>query len=342
MLDSLKGSFWSMGRFGSQAQANDDAQQPVPETSEVRNRLSDLMDQLDAGFAKSSSIEAVKAAQYAATRQGREADPRAPVAEVPAAAPEPQPPVPPEPQPPVPPEQPLLHVVEDPVIREDVVEDAMSDVMSDALRFAADQRKAAEALLLEACVLEERLKHEAQVAGVMHEADVANGQAAHAAAEAEQAARMAAQKRDAHAVAQAEHKELHVLLMGKRAEAAAADAKIEEIARALQDAKNYAAQIRTAISEQEVRAMECADKETAARIEETQAIERLQACRANQLAAEARAAAARERAETLKNSQSNQSGPAGLEAVQALAARIAERARLVKHPDPSERETAAA
>jgi hypothetical protein len=226
------------------------------------------------------------------------------------------------------PEEPLS--LEDDTADDTASEDAAdSEVVNEALRLVADQRKAAEALLFEVCVLEDQIKDEVQVAEAVRASNVAKEKSDRATAEAEQAMVAALQKFDARNALEAERKQLEELLAAKRAEADAAMAKIEELDRALQQAKDSAGQIHSAVASQETYATECAEKERAAQVEEMHAVERMQACNATRDAAQAAAASAQERVEALKQTVSIRRTP-GLEASQALAARIAEQVKLVK------------
>jgi hypothetical protein len=319
MLDSLKASFWPMGQGGNQ-------EPNAEKKTEASDRLGELMGQLDAGIAKSMAREAAKPKPDGAQQRENDARPQAA-----AVQPEPQP----EPQPRDVKVEPVLHVVknesvmpqpEEPPSLED---DAADEAMSEALRLVAEQRKAAEALLFEACVLEDQLKDEVQVANAERASTVAKAESDRAAAEAEQAMLVALQKCDVRNALQAERKQLEELLAAKRAEAEAAKAKVEELERALQEAKDSAGQIHSAMTLHEVRANECADKESAAVTEETHAVERMQVCNASRDAAQAAAESARERVETLKQTLSARRTN-GLEASQALAARIAEQVKLAK------------
>jgi hypothetical protein len=308
MLDGLRASFWPMNRVASQ---------PEAAQSEVRTRLGELMNQLEAGIAKSSAREAA-------------ARPAAPAAVLQAVAD-------PEPQPRNAKTEIVLQVVDTvssmPAFTEETAteqEDVGPDALSEALRLVTDQRKAAEALLFEAGVLEDRLKDEAQVVQAVRDCSAAKEEADRAAAEAEQAMLTALQKCDVRNAVQAERKELEQLLASKRSEAEAAQAKIAEIERALQEAKDCVTEKQSAVASHELRAKECADKESAAQVEETQAMERMQAINARRDTAQVEAAAAQERAEALKQTLSARRGSNGLEAVQTLAARISEQVKLIK------------
>lgn len=323
MLDSLKASFWPMGQAANQ-------EPKVEAKTAAADRLSDLMGQLDAGIAQSMARESAKP-KPAGTLQ-RQNDPAQPqVAEVqPEAQPEPQC----EPQPREAQVETVLHVVhngevvqpEEPPSHED---DAVDEAMNEALRVIADQRKAAEALLFEACALEDQLKDEVQVTQAMRAAGVAKDASDRATAAAEQAMVVALQKFDARNVLKAEREQLEQLLAAKRAEAEAAKEKIEELERSLQEAKDSAGTIYSEMTLHEAGATECAEKERAAQTEESHAVERMQACNASRDAAKAAAASAQERVEALKQSLSANRAN-GVEASQALAARIAEQVKLVK------------
>ena len=305
MLDSLKASLWPVNRGGGE--------EPEIEKHDAQNRLSELMGQLDAGIAKSMAREAAKPAANAGAPQ-RETDPQPRDTQA----------------------EPVLQVVrnvspapqsmEKPPSQED---DVSQDMLSEVLRLVADQRKAAEALLFEAGVLEDRLKDEAQAAQAVRECSVAKGKADQASVEAEEAMLAALKKCEVRTAVQAERKELEGLLAATRADAEGAQAKIAELERALQEAKDVVAQKQSLVTLHEVRARECVAKESAAQAEETQAVELMQASNARRDEAQAASAAAQERADALKQTLIHQ-GPSGLEAVQALADRISQQVKLMK------------
>lgn len=329
MLDSLKASLWPMSQTGNQ-QSNVEAK---PDASA---RLGDLMGQLDAGIAQSMARESAKPKPSGDLQRAN--DPRPQVAEV-----QPQPQF--EPQPRDARVETVLHVVHTESIVQQpeesslVEDDTVDDAFTEALRVIADQRKAAEALLFEACALEDQLKDEAQIAQAVRASSVAKQESERATAEAEQAMVAALQKFDVRNALKTEREQLEQLLTAKRAEAEAAKAKVEELERALQQAKDSAGQISSAMSLHEAGANECADRERTAQMEEAHAVERMQACNASRDAAKAAAASAQERVDALKQSQSHRTN--GVEASQALAARIAEQVKLVKQHRESMTSTAA-
>lgn len=266
-----------------------------PQQQDASDHLSELMGQLDAGIAQSMAREGAKLKAASGALQ-RENDPRPPAAEA-------------------------VSQVDD--------DAAVDEAVNEALRVVADQRKAAEALLYEACALEDRLKDEVQIAQAVRASTAAKEECDRATADAEEAMVAALQKFDARNALQAEREQLEQLLAAKRTEADAAKAKIDELVRALEQAKESAEQIYSAVALHEARAKECADKERAAQTEETHAVERMQECNASRDAAKAAAASARERVEALKQTASSHRTN-GLEASQALAARIAEQFKLLK------------
>ena len=182
-----------------------------------------------------------------------------------------------------------------------------------AQRLVAQQREAAEALLLEVRALENRLQHEAQAAHAAAECAAANEKAEGAAAleyEASERARAAA---DRAAAIASDRQTAQAQAASARADAEAARARVAELEQRL--------------SAQEARAQECAQSESAAQHEASEAASRLVACQAAREGAQAEAEAAKERAAALRAALPGAAaGLAGTTDVQSLAVRISEQA----------------
>lgn len=203
------------------------------------------------------------------------------------------------------------------------------EATTEALRIIAEQRKAAEALLFEACALEDRLKNEANRAQAAAEYAAAQDKAQNAAIAERMANQVALTKRERHAALATERKDLEELMATKCAEREAARAKITELEQQLVEAQRSAEQIFSVVAVHEARAKECVEKQTAVEREATEAAVRVTACQAEREAAEMAAKAARERVEALKT-ESSTNDVAGIEEARTLAARIAEQAAITR------------
>jgi hypothetical protein len=206
---------------------------------------------------------------------------------------------------------------------------ACDEATTEALRIIAEQRKAAEALLFEACALEDRLKNEANRAQAAAEYAAAQDQAQNAASAERMAKQVALTKRERHAALATEREDLEELIVTKCAEREAARAKITELEQQLVEAQRSAEQIFSVLAAHEARAKECVEKQTAVEREATEAAVRVTACQAEREAAEMAAKAARERVEALKT-ESSTNDVAGIEEARTLAARIAEQAAITR------------
>lgn len=203
-----------------------------------------------------------------------------------------------------------------------------SQAMTAAQQLVAEQRKAAEALLLEAYVLEERLKSEAAVAQAseLHAAAQAKVDAATAAeSEAKDAARAAAEQRTATAN---ERREAENQVVTARGEVKAAKSKIAELEQHLRDAKQVLEQTLQMVALREGRIKECTSKEAVAKRGAAEATAYVVACENARLAAVKEAEAALAQAAALKADSSQ--GLAGINDVRALAARIANQASALR------------
>ncbi len=206
---------------------------------------------------------------------------------------------------------------------------ACDEATTEALRIIAEQRKAAEALLFEACALEDRLKNEANRAQAAAEYAAAQDKAQSAAIAERMAKQVALTNRERHAALATERKDLEELIATKCAEHEAARAKMTELEQQLVEAQRSAEQIFSVVAAHEARAKECVEKQTAVEREATEAAVRVTACQAEREAAEMAAKAARERVETLKT-ESSTNDVAGIEEARTLAARIAEQAAITR------------
>jgi hypothetical protein len=222
--------------------------------------------------------------------------------------------------------------IADVAAQSDVIPPAASDEgLTVAQRLVAEQRKAAEALLLEACVLEERLNSEVQAAQAASEYAAARAKADGAAILEQQAKELARASSEHSAVLAAERGDAEKLVVTTRADAEAAKAQVAELEQQLQDARRLAEQTFSTVGAHEARAKESAAKQAAAEQDAAEALARVVACQAERAAAEAEAKAAEERAEALKKELPvTTQSLAGINDIQALAARIAKQASVLK------------
>lgn len=182
-----------------------------------------------------------------------------------------------------------------------------------AQQLMAEQRKAAEALLREVSVLEERLKTEAQAAQAADEYTSFKAKVENAAILEQQAKELAQTASERHGVLATERKHAENLAANARADAKALRAQLAELDQLL--------------LQRESKASEAAQREAVAEREAAEAAERVIACQLSCVAAEKEAKEAKERAEALKKDvPSATQGFAGITDVQALAVRIAEQA----------------
>lgn len=201
------------------------------------------------------------------------------------------------------------------------------EALSAAQDHVALTRKAAEELLLEVRALEERFSSEAKAAQAAAESAAATQKSEDAALlerEAKELSETAAQN---HSALLAELEGVEAVVVTKRADAHAARARFVDLEQQLLDARQAAAQAFAALEQHEARAKECLAKRPAIEREALDAATRFAACQAARAAAENEAKAAEERAEALKASLPAESqGFAGIDEIQALAARIAAQA----------------
>jgi hypothetical protein len=204
------------------------------------------------------------------------------------------------------------------------------DPLAEAHRLIAEQRKAAEALLREACALEDRLKTESVVSQAFEEVDEAQ-RALDAAAASEQqakdAARVAAEQRGAIA---AERRDAESQVVAARGEVKTAKAKVADLEQKLRDARQAVEQAISMVGLREARVKECLAKETASKRDTTETNSRVLACESARLAAERKLEAARRRAAEMQSQTDLKAAP-GIEGVQLLAARIAEQKSAIRN-----------
>jgi hypothetical protein len=197
------------------------------------------------------------------------------------------------------------------------------ETMSQALRIIAEQRKAAEALLLEACALEDRLKSEAKLTGAASEYAAAREKAESAALAEQEAHHLAQASSEHHAAVATERRDLEALIAAEHAETEAFLAQIAQLEQQLKETQESAEQMFRALELHEALAKECLEKEAVAGHEAAEATARVVACQAERVAAEKEAVVARERADALKKALPATAG-ARIDEVHTLAARIAE------------------
>jgi chromosome segregation ATPase len=207
---------------------------------------------------------------------------------------------------------------------------ATEDSMNDALRIIAEQRKAAEALLQEANVLEERIRSEAQAMEAEREYVAACDKAQDALVAEQEAHDNAKASAQRHAASVTERKDLEDLIALKRTESDAATAFIAELEQKLSEAKEALDQMASAATAREARVKECTEKEAAAQREAAEAAACVAARQAEREAAENEAKALQERAEAAKGSLPAVQGFVAMDMVQNLAAKIAEQPLLTR------------
>lgn len=207
--------------------------------------------------------------------------------------------------------------------------------LSAAQQMIAEQRKAAEALLLEAYALEERLKNEAKAAQVASEVTAARQKVSAALQleqQAKEAARAAAETRSALAT---ERREAENQIVTARGEAKAAKAQVEHLEQKLRDAKQVAEQALSMIGLHEAHVKECASKEVVVKREGAEATARVVAFENARVEAEKQAKAAEERAKAVTSELPEKTQDfSGINDVQSLAARIAKQASALKRSGP--------
>jgi hypothetical protein len=187
------------------------------------------------------------------------------------------------------------------------------DALKAAQQLMAEQRKAAEALLREVAVLEDRLKNEAQAAQAAIDFDGARVKVDKAALLEQQAKELAQTASERHGILATERKHAENLAANARADAKAMRTQLAELEQQL--------------LQRESKASEALQRESVAEREATEAAERVMACQLATVAAEKEAKEAKERADALKKElPSTTQGFAGITDVQALAVRIAEQA----------------
>jgi hypothetical protein len=218
------------------------------------------------------------------------------------------------------------------------VEELEADPETDeALRVIAEQRKAAEKLLMEAYVLEERIKKEAVTNRIVRACETAEKKAelavakAQTAAAAEEEAKQRAESilRDHSAIA-GELKSIEALIAGKRSEADAANAQVAALEKQLLEARHVAQTATSDMELHESRKRECSVRETAAARAAAESSMRMSARKAERETAEAEVQAARERAVELKAQLPSANETDSKENVARLAARIAEQVKLAR------------
>ncbi|HEY1655231.1 MAG TPA: hypothetical protein VGF86_08975 [Candidatus Tumulicola sp.] len=171
------------------------------------------------------------------------------------------------------------------------------DALAEARRRIAEQRKEAEALLLEARALEEKLLSESSAAHEARERSNETSAALNRALAAEQEAReRVRQAEERHAQVKLERQQIDAVLTAGRLASEAASAEIAELKERLEHVMQVATDASTLLQSQEQRVVETAAKARTAQGELAEAAARLAQCQAEREAAEQAANAADERA----------------------------------------------
>jgi hypothetical protein len=177
-------------------------------------------------------------------------------------------------------------------------ETAMSD---DVFLLVAEQRKAAEALLLQVAELEQRLQTEAHAAQATADYTAAKEKAEAAAILEEQANELAHAAVEHHGAVAAERQQADNLVVAARIEAETAKAKVAELQEQLREARQLADQSLAALEPREARAKVLGANEAAAQQEAAEATAGVTACRSARAQAEKDATEAQKRAESLSS-----------------------------------------
>jgi hypothetical protein len=206
-----------------------------------------------------------------------------------------------------------------------------ADGLTEAQRLAAEQRKAAEALLLEACVLEQRIAYEAKVEAAQHEYTKAKEKADNAAILEQQAKELAQASAERYVAVVSERKEAEQLVATCRSALDAARMQVAALEEQLREAQRFAEETASTLRSQEQHIAEIVAREVTAEREASEAAGRVTACLAAREAADKEAKSAQSRVDAVKQSlPSDTVDFAGMNDVRALAARIAEQASALK------------
>jgi hypothetical protein len=175
-------------------------------------------------------------------------------------------------------------------------ETAMSD---DVFLLVAEQRKAAEALLVQVAELEQRLQTEAHAAQAAADYTSAKKKAEAAKILEQQANELAHAAVEHHGAVLAELQEADRFVVATRADAEAAKAKVAELQDQLRDARRLSDQSLSALAPRENRAKELAANEAAAQRKAAEAAASVTACQSARAQAEKEAEEAKKWAEAL-------------------------------------------
>jgi len=195
-------------------------------------------------------------------------------------------------------------------------ETAMSD---DVFLLVAEQRKAAEALLVQVAELEQRLQTEAHAAQAASDYTSAKEKAEAAQILEQQANELAHAAVEHHSAVLAELQEADRFVVATRADAEAAKAKVAELQDQLRDARRLSDQSLSALAPRENRAKELAANEAAAQRKAAEAAASVTACQSARAQAEKEAEEAKKWAEALTSE------------IAELSTRIAQQAAEVNH-----------
>ncbi len=205
------------------------------------------------------------------------------------------------------------------------------DALITAQRLVAEQRRAVEALLAEACVLEERLRSEAKAAQAAQEYTAAKAKVEAVTIQQRQAEALARGGSERHMALAAELRKAQALVVARRPDADAARAQVAALEQQLRDARQLAEQTLSVLERHEANVKEHAAKLAAAEHEEDDSAARIAGLQAARAAAETEAAAAEKRAEALRKELPGAVQPfSGTNDVRALAARIAEQVSILR------------
>ena len=200
---------------------------------------------------------------------------------------------------------------------------AGDEELSAAQKLIKEQRQAAEALLLEACMLEERLKGEAKIAQAAGECATARETVASALRleqEAKNAARAVSERRT---VAASERRDAENALTIARGEVKTAKTRVEELEQQLRDAKQAVEQAHSMVGLRETRVKECLAKEATAKRDGADITAQVVAAENARLEAEKEAKKAEERVATVKSGLADGTQDAtGMSDVRALAEKL--------------------
>jgi chromosome segregation ATPase len=200
--------------------------------------------------------------------------------------------------------------------------------ITEAQRLAAEQRKAAEALLLEACMLEKRAAAEATVERAVRECSAVKERAEKAALEEQQARSAASECSQRHAAVWKERKDAEDLTASSRAALDKVKAQIATLEQQLLEAKQTSEKAQAVHQTNAQHLADTREREAEAERVAADAATRVAEHKAARETAEDEVKTASEHVEQLKNDLASE--PVEINDVRALAARIAEQASALR------------